>query len=222
MEISIARLSEIYLELQKKGAHNINLVTPTHYAPQIAESLRISKNDGLNIPIVYNCGGYESVNTLRLLEGLIDIYLPDSKYFSGDLAKRLSGAPDYPEINITALKEMYRQVGPCQFDQNGLIKRGMIVRHLILPEQTLDSKRVIRRLYETFGDNIYISIMNQYTPLPHVADIPALNRALTKEEYHRVIVFCKRLGIQNAYIQEGETASESFIPPFTYEGLLPL
>lgn len=218
-EISIERLSNIYLELQEKGAHNINLVTPTHYVPQIIESLQIAKEKELHIPIVYNCGGYESVHTLEKLQGYIDIYLPDSKYFSSDLSARYSHAADYPEINMAALKEMYRQVGTCQFDADGMLQKGMIIRHLILPGQVADSKKVIRRLYETFGDNVYLSIMNQYTPLAHVSDIPELNRRVSAGEYERILTFCRRLGIENAYIQEGETSSESFIPPFTYEGL---
>lgn len=218
-EISVTRLSEIYLELQEKGAHNINLVTPTHYVPQIIESLRLAKSNGLHLPIVYNCGGYENVQTLKQMQGLIDIYLPDSKYFSSELAARYSFAPDYPQVNLEALQEMYRQVGPCHFDTDGMLQKGMIIRHLILPGQTADSKKVIRRLYETFGDNVYLSIMNQYTPLAHVSSIPELNRRVSTEEYERILTFCKRLGIENAYIQEGDTASESFIPPFTYEGL---
>lgn len=218
-EISVSRLSEIYLELQEQGAHNINLVTPTHYVLSIIESLRLAKEQGLSIPIVYNSGGYESKETLKRLDGLIDIYLPDSKYYSSTLATAYSNAPDYPEVNLAALKEMFRQVGPCKFDQNSMLQRGMIIRHLILPGETADSKRVLRRLYETFGNDVYLSIMNQYTPLPHISHIPALCRRVSDEEYRRVLTFCQRLGIQHAYIQEGETASESFIPPFTLEGL---
>lgn len=219
MEISPRRLSEIYLELQEKGAANINLVTPTHYIPQIAESLRAAKVQGLSIPIVYNTGGYEKVESLRLLEGLVDIYLPDCKYYSSELSAAYSHAPDYFEVNQVALQEMYRQVGPACFDDKGMMTRGMIIRHLCLPGQVKDSKKVIHHLYDTFGDNVYLSIMNQYTPLPHVADIPELNRKLTNEEYQRIISYCLRLGVENAFIQEGDAAKESFIPPFTFEGL---
>lgn len=220
MEITIERLSEIYLELQKKGAANINLVTPTHYIPQIASSLKMAKARGLHIPIVYNTGGYEKVSSLQMLEGLIDIYLPDCKYFDSDLSAKYSAAPDYFEINKEALSEMYRQVGQPLFNPDtGMMKRGMIIRHLCLPGQVKDSKKIIHYLHDTFGDNVYLSIMNQYTPLPHVSHIPELNRKVSSEEYDRVISYCLRLGIKNAFIQEGDVAEASFIPPFTYEGL---
>lgn len=218
--ISIQRLSEIFLELQEKEAANINLVTPTHYIPQIRDALLLAKVQGLNLPIVYNTGGYESVASLQLLEGLVDIYLPDLKYYSTELSTTYSHAADYFQVATTALAEMYRQVGTPAFDEaTGMMKRGMIVRHLILPGQTKDSKKILRYLHETYGDNIYISIMNQYTPLPHVAQIPALNRKVTADEYDRVVNFALAIGIGNAFIQEGETAEESFIPPFDMEGV---
>ena len=180
-KVSIARIAEIFLELQQKGAANINLVTPTHYVPSIAEALRMAKKNGLTLPIVYNTGGYETVETLRLLDGLVDIYLPDFKYMDPALAKKYSFAPDYPEVAKTALKEMFRQVGKPEFstanetaaesddDAVPLMKKGIIVRHLMLPGCEEDSHAVLKYLYETYGDDIYISIMNQYTPLPHVA-----------------------------------------------------
>ena len=154
------------------------------------------------------------------MEGLIDIYLPDLKYFSTELSSKYSHATDYFEKATLALKEMYRQVGAPVFDEaTDMMKRGMIVRLLVLPGQTGDSKKVLRYLHETYGDNIYISIMNQYTPLPHVANIPELNRRVTAEEYDRVVNFALGIGIENAFIQEGETAEESFIPPFDMEGV---
>lgn len=218
--ITIQRLAEIFLKLQQKGAANINLVTPTHYIPQIRDALLLAQKAGLTLPIVYNTGGYESVDTLRLLEGLVDIYLPDLKYYSSDLSLEFSHAADYFPVAAAAIREMYRQVGAPVFDEStGLMKRGMIVRHLLLPGQTKDSKKVLRHLYETFGDNIYISIMSQYTPLPHVAHIPELNRKVTQGEYDRVVNFALSIGIENAFIQEGETAEESFIPPFDLEGV---
>lgn len=218
--VTIDHLSHIFLQLQEKGAANINLVTPTHYIPQIRKALLLAKDNGLTLPIVYNTGGYENVESLRLLDGLIDIYLPDLKYVSSELSAAYSHAADYFEKASAALCEMYRQVGSCRFrDVDGMLERGMIVRHLILPGQVKDSKKVIRYLYETFGDNIYISIMNQYTPLSQVSHIPELNRKVTAEEYDRVIDFCLRLGIENAFIQEGDTAKESFIPPFDLEGI---
>lgn len=218
--ITIQRLAEIFLELQEKGAANINLVTPTHYVPQIREALVLAKKAGLTLPIVYNTGSYESIDVLRLLEGLVDIYLPDLKYYSSDLSLEFSHAADYFPVAATAILEMHRQVGTPVFDERtAMMKRGMIVRHLLLPGQTKDSKKILRHLYETFGDNIYISIMNQYTPLSHVANIPALNRKVTSDEYDKVVNFALHLGITNAFIQEGETAEESFIPPFDMEGV---
>lgn len=219
-EITISRLADIFLELQEKGAANINLVTPTHYIPRIREALILAKSKGLQLPIVYNTGGYEKVESLQLLDGLIDIYLPDLKYYSSELSSKYSHVTDYFDKASAALWEMYRQVGICRFrESDGMMQRGMIVRHLILPGQVKDSKKILRYLHETFGDNIYISIMNQYTPLPHVSNIPELNRKVTSEEYDRVIDFCLRLGIENAFIQEGDTAEESFIPPFNLEGI---
>ena len=217
--ISDSRLSEIFLELQEKGATNINLVTPSHYIPQIAQALRKAKDLGLSIPIVYNTGGYEKVSSLQLLDGLIDIYLPDCKYYSPELSSAYSHALDYFQQNMLALAEMFRQVGPCTFDDQGILLKGMIVRHLLLPGQTKDSKKILRFLYETYGDQIWISIMNQYTPLPHVEKHPELNRKVTADEYDRVVNFAIRLGISNAFIQEGETATESFIPPFNLDGI---
>lgn len=221
--ISLQRLADIFLELQGKGAHNINLVTPTHYIPQIADALRQAKKQGLTLPIVYNCGGYEEVSSLRLLDGLIDIYLPDFKYHSPELARRFSNAPDYFEKASLAVQEMYRQVGEPVFDPvSGLMQKGMIVRHLLLPGQTANSKRVLRYLYNTFGDQIYISIMNQYTPMPHLKSMPEyrdIDRKVSDEEYRKILQFAEIIGIQNGFVQEGETASESFIPPFTGEGL---
>ncbi len=218
--ITIHRLSEIFLELQEKKATNINLVTPSHYIPQIRDALLLSKENGLTLPIVYNTGSYENVDSLQLLEGLVDIYLPDLKYYSTELSATYSHAADYFKVATEAISEMFRQVGTPIFDENtGMMKRGMIVRHLLLPGQTKDSKKILRYLYETYRDNIYISIMNQYTPLPHVAQIPELNRRVTQHEYDRIVNFAIRLGITNAFIQEGETAEASFIPPFDLEGV---
>ncbi len=238
-KVSIDHLSEIFLNLQTKGAANINLVTPTHYVPSIAEALRLAKANGLQLPIVYNTGGYETVETLRLLDGLVDIYLPDFKYMNPALSKKYSSAPDYPEVAKAALAEMFRQVGRPEFfeastakipsapgNENGeddeplpLMKKGIIVRHLALPDCEDDSRAVLKFLYETYGDDIFISIMNQYTPLPHVAAYPELNRKITEEEYDRLTDYAVDLGIENGFIQEGETAEESFIPEFDYEGV---
>ncbi|MCM1345385.1 MAG: radical SAM protein [Muribaculaceae bacterium] len=218
--ISMERLTEIFLELQDKGAANINLVTGTHFIPQIALALSSARAQGLAVPVVYNTGSYEETASLRLLEGLVDIYLPDLKYFSSELSARYSHAADYFEKASAAIAEMYRQTGsPVMDTRTGLMRRGVIVRHLLLPGETKDSKKVLRYLHETYGNDIYVSIMNQYTPLEHVAQIPALDRKVTEEEYDRVLVFAERLGIEQGFYQEGGTASESFIPEFDGEGL---
>ena len=218
--ISVERLSQIFLELQEKGAANINLVTAGHFIPQVCRALELSKTHGLSIPIVYNTGGYEEVASLRLLEGLIDIWLPDLKYFSGDLSARYSSAPDYFQVATAAIAEMFRQSPTAVFDsKTGLMQRGIIVRHLMLPGQAADSKKILRYLHTTYGDAIYISIMNQYTPLAGVSEIPELNRKVTPEEYRRVLDFADRIGIENGFMQEDGTAAESFIPPFDYEGI---
>ncbi len=218
--ISVERLSQIFLGLQDKGAANINLVTAGHFIPQICRALELSKADGLSIPIVYNTGSYEEAASLRLLEGLIDIWLPDLKYFSGDLSARYSSAPDYFQAATAAIAEMFRQTPAVVFDsKTGLMQRGIIVRHLMLPGQAADSKKILRYLHTTYGDAIYISIMNQYTPLAGVSEIPELNRKVAPEEYRRVLDFADRIGIENGFMQEDGTAAESFIPPFDYEGV---
>ena len=218
-EITVERLSEIFLELQEQKANNINLVTATHYVPQVVESLKMAKERGLHIPVVYNCGGYETVETLKLLEGLVDIYLPDFKYVDNNRAKRYSRAEDYPETAKKALEEMVRQQPEAEFDERGIMKKGVIVRHLMLPGGIKDSKAVVKYLYETYGNQIFISLMNQYTPLPHVADYPEIDRKLKKFEYERLVDYAISLGVENGFIQEGETAEESFIPAFTNEGV---
>ena len=218
-EITVERLAEIFLELQEQKANNINLVTATHYVPQVVEALKMAKEKGLYIPVVYNCGGYETVETLKLLEGLVDIYLPDFKYVDSERAKRYSRAEDYPEVAKAALAEMVRQQPKAEFDERGIMKKGVIVRHLMLPGGIKDSKAVVNYLYETYGDQIYISLMNQYTPLPHVADYPEIDRKLKKFEYDRLVDYAISLGVENGFIHEGETAKESFIPAFTNEGV---
>ena len=218
--ITPEHLVKIFLQLQEQGANNINLVTPTHFLPQIVIALQQAKNQGLSIPIVYNTGSYESPEALRHLDGLVDIYLPDLKYFSPELSAAYSHAPDYFEIACAAIAEMYRQgLDPVMDPDTGLMQRGMIVRHLLLPGQAKDSKKILRYLHETYGDHIYISIMNQYTPLPQVADIEALNRTVTPEEYDRVLRFAERIGIEQGFRQEGSSACESFIPEFDERGL---
>lgn len=218
-EISSQRLFEIFFELQNQKANNINLVTPTHYIPQIIPVLKKAKEQGLRIPIVYNCGGYESIEYLKQLEGLVDIYLPDFKYMDSQRAKRYSHAEDYPQIAKSALAEMVRQCPNTEFDERGIMRKGVIVRHLLLPGGIKDSKAVVQYLYETYKDQIYISLMNQYTPLKHVENYPEINRKVKKPEYERLIDFAIQLGVEKGFIQEEGTASESFIPEFTNEGV---
>ena len=217
--ITVERLSEIFLELQEKDAANINLVTGTHYIPQIIAALDCAKKHGLNIPVVYNCGGYENTETLKLLDGYVDIYLPDYKYAESELAVKFSHANDYPERAMEAVNEMVRQTGMPQFDAEGYMKRGTIVRHLILPGHTRNSKKVLKLLHKTFGKQIYISIMNQYTPVFEQKEYTELNRCVTRREYEKVLDYAFELGIENGFFQDGETARESFIPAFDYEGV---
>ena len=218
--LSITELADTFVDLQSQGAHNINLVTPTHYVPMIADAIDIAKSNGLNIPIVYNTGSYEKVETIKLLKEKVDIFLPDFKYFDSSLAERFSNAHDYPKTAKECIHEMVSTVGKCEFDsenENALIKRGVIVRHLVLPGHTKDSMKIIEYLYKTYGDSIYISIMNQYTPMlcKPQPDYPELTRKVTAYEYNKVVDYALSLGITNAFIQEGNTQSESFIPPFS-------
>lgn len=218
-KITIERLAEIFLELQGKGANNINLVTPGHYVPHIIEALDISHKKGLTLPVVYNCSGYEKVSALKLLEGYVDIYLPDLKYMSDEPAGKYSGCKDYFEIAARAIEEMVRQAGKASFDERGIMQKGVIVRHLTLPGYLEDSKRIIKYLYDTYGDKIYISIMNQYTPITANMVYPELNRRITKREYEELVDYAIGIGVENGFIQEGETALESFIPEFDGEGV---
>lgn len=218
-EITIDRLAEIFLELQAKGAANINLVTPTHYTPEIIEAVKKAKQNRLNLPVIYNCSGYESLRTLRQLEGMVDIYLTDFKYMESEPARRYSQAEDYPGIAKKALREMVRQQPKPEFDDRGMMTRGVMVRHLLLPGYLKNAKAVVQYVYETYGNQVYLSIMNQYTPLPQVADVPELNRKVTRREYKRLVDFAISLGVEQGFIQEGETSDESFIPDFDYEGI---
>lgn len=218
-EITIERLSQIFLELQEMGAANINLVTPTHYTLQIIDALKMAKEQGLRIPIVYNCSGYEKVETLKCLEGFVDIYLVDFKYMDAQIAKRYSKAEDYPFIAKKALEEMVHQCRDVKFDQDGMMKKGVIVRHLLLPDGLQNAKEVVKYVYETYGDDVFLSLMNQYTPLPHVKDFLELMRRVTEEEYEELVDYAISLGVENGFIQEGETAEESFIPTFDGEGI---
>lgn len=217
--ITTERLADIFLELQEKGANNINLVTPSHYVPHIIEALNISRRKGLVLPVVYNCSGYEKVETLKLLKGYVDIYLPDFKYMSVEPAMKYSNCRDYFEVVASAIEEMVRQVRETRFDERGIMQKGVIVRHLALPGYLEDSKRIINYLHETYSDRIFISIMNQYTPIKENMIYPELNRKISDEEYKELVDFAIEIGVVNGFIQEGETASESFIPEFNEEGV---
>ena len=217
--VSVSRLAEIFLELQQKGANNINLVTPMHYAPQIISALDIAKANGLKLPIVWNTGGWELPENVAAVKNHADIWLTDFKYFDNSLAEKFSNAKNYFENASASLKKMFDQTGEPVFDDDGMMKKGIIVRHLVLPGHTDDSKKVLRWLWENFGDKIWISIMNQYTPLCSEEKFPELSRKVTDEEYDEVVDFAVSLGIENAFVQDGEAVSESFIPPFDLEGV---
>ena len=217
--VSVERLAEIFLELQKKGANNINLVTPMHYAPQITSALDIARKNGLSLPIVWNTGGWELPESIEAVKDYADIWLSDFKYFDNSLAENFSDAKFYFENASASLKKMVEQTGEAIFDDDGMMKKGVIVRHLVLPGHTDDSKKILSWLWENFGDKIWISIMNQYTPFCTDEKYPELFRKVTEEEYNEVIDFAVELGIENAFAQEGEAASESFIPPFDLEGV---
>lgn len=221
-EITIDRLVEIFFELKKQGAHNINLVTPGHYIPQIREALTKAKELELNLPIVYNTGSYERVDALRLLDGLIDIYLPDFKYMDQNLANEFSNASDYPQVAKAVIAEMYRQTKEPRFagePGESMMLSGTMVRHLVFPGYLENSKAVLKYLYETYGDKIYISLMNQFTPVNQIEKYPDLNRKVTEEEFAEVFEYLCELGIENGYVQEGDTAEESFIPSFDSIGV---
>lgn len=243
--IGVERLSEIFLELQEKGANNINLVTATQFIPQVIKALEMARQRGLILPIVYNTSAYEEVDTLRMLEGYVDIYLPDLKYMDTGLSGKYSHAEDYFDKAAAAIAEMVRQTGGMEFTEEPsgssfsgkkrigieeyqrrseqgehlIMTRGVIVRHLILPGSTEDSRHVMEYLLKEYGNRIFISILNQYTPLPHVKDYPELQRRVTEAEYEAVVDYAIELGIENGFIQEGGAAEESFIPEFDEKGV---
>lgn len=211
--VSIEEFSDICLELQDKGASNINLVTPTHYVTWLVDGLKLAKKRGLNIPIVYNSSGYESVDTIKMLDGLVDIYLPDLKYYDDSYGMKYSKCSDYFKYASMAINEMVRQVGNIEIDSIGMMKKGVIVRHLLLPGLLDDSKRIIKYLYGKYGDNIIISIMNQYTPVRRLG-YEELNHKVDNRDYDDLIDYAYDLGVRNAFIQEGDTQEVSFIPDF--------
>lgn len=210
-EISIQELAEIFIKQQEKDVENINLVTPTSYVPQIIKAIKIARENGLKIPIVYNTNGYEKVETLKMLEGYIDIYLPDLKYSDDLLAKRLSKVDNYFEITTNAIKEMYRQVGQPVFNEDGIMQKGMIIRHLVLPNHILNSRRVLKWINDNMND-VYVSVMAQYFPTYKAKEIKDINRKLTKEEYEEIENYLYRLNLENGYIQELGEHEEEYVP----------
>ncbi len=218
-EITIEKLSDIMLSLQKKGAYNINLVTPTIYALQIKEAIHIAKKNGLTIPIVYNSSGYEKVETLKLLRGFIDVYLPDFKYYNNDTALKYSKIKNYFDYASSAIIEMYNQVGNAIFDEKGIIKRGIIIRHMILPNNTRDSKKVLEWIKDNIGKEVYISLMAQYFPCNKVNMYSKINRKLTKKELSIVEKYMFDLGFENGYVQKIEKDENKYVPNFDLEGI---
>ena len=217
--ISKERLSDIFIELADKGANNINLVTPGQYIPDIVWAVNDAKSRGMKLPIIYNTSGYENVTELKLLEGIVDVYLPDFKYMDNMLSARYSRAKDYPSVAKQALSEMVRQQPDVVIDDaTGLIQKGVIVRQLLLPGHVNDAKVVLKYLYDTYHDHVYISMMSQFTPIA-LKDYPEINRTVTRREYERLVDYAIKIGITNAFIQEGDVAKDSFIPAFDCEGV---
>lgn len=213
-KVTIEELSDIFLLLQTKGAHNINLVTPTHYVPQIVEALTLSRSKGLSLPVLYNCSSYESLEALEYLRGHIQVYLPDLKYYKDKYSQRYSKAPNYFKTAAQAIKEMHNQVGKPLFDEDNMIASGVIIRHLMLPSLLFDSLKLITFVHEEFGDQVYFSLMNQYTPMYRAEEYPDINRPLSPKHYEAAIDYCLELNMNQCFIQEEGTSSEAFVPEF--------
>ena len=211
---TVQELSDKFILLQSKGVNNINLVTPTMYVYQIIEAIKIAREKGLTIPIIYNSNGYENIETIRKLNGYIDIYLPDLKYFSNDIAIKYSNAPNYFKIATQSIKEMYKQVGTPVFDKNGIIKRGIIIRHLVLPNHLQNSKNILRWIKENIDPNVYISIMSQYFPTNKAFEYEKINRKLKRREYNEIKKYIITLGIKNGYFQDLESNEKKYVPSF--------
>ena len=215
-EVTTEELANIFLEQQKRGAHNINLVTPTMYVIQIIEAIKTAKQNGLNIPIVYNTSSYENVETIRMLEGYIDVYLPDLKYYSNDLCNKYSKVNNYFENSSRAILEMYKQVGSPQFDDNGMIKKGVIIRHLILPNYMQNTKNILKWIKENMPEDIYVSVMTQYFPSYKACDDDKINRKINKKEYQNIENYIYDLNLKNGYMQDyvEDEDEEKYVPEF--------
>lgn len=211
-DMTAPELAQAFLSLQSKGCHNINLVTATHFAPSVKAALLLAKANGLTLPVVWNTSGYETKETLSYLKDTVDIYLTDLRYALPQTALALSGAADYPATAKAALAEMVRQTGSVRLSENGILQRGTVVRFLLLPGHLLEAKRLLKYAYDTYGEQIYYSLMSQYTPSPALP--PPLNRTVTEQEYRSLVAYAEHLGIQNAFVQSLSSASESFIPDF--------
>ena len=218
-EITQERLVEIFFELREQGAENINLVTPSHYADKILSAIRMAKEEGFELPFVYNCSGYEKVEVLKMLEGMIDVYLTDFKYMSAESAQRYSRAKDYPVIAKEALAEMMRQQPQTCYDENGMMKKGVLVRHLLLPGHRKEAEQIVRYVYETCQDRAALSLMCQYTPSDGLKDYPEINRRVTRREYEKLVDFAISLGVENGYTQDPQSVGEQYIPPFDGRGI---
>ena len=218
-EVSEERFYDVLFELKNMGAANINLVTADHYIPLITEPLFSARKNGLDIPVILNTSSYIKTDTLKLVEGAIDVYLPDFKYYTSDIAKKYSSATDYPEVAKDAIEYMYSVSGKPEFNKDGYITSGVIVRHLVLPSNILNTKRVLNYLNSTYGNDIYISLMSQYTPCNNLLEYPEINRKLSQTEYEKVVNYAIELGFSNVYIQELDSACESYIPPFDLSGI---
>lgn len=213
-EISLEQFVEICLDLQHQGAHNINLVSPTHYAPLIKEGLKMAKQRGLVLPIIYNSNGYEKVETLQALAGLVDIYLPDLKYYTDQVARKYSQADNYFFYASQAVQEMFRQVGNPRFDEEGIMKKGLLIRHLLLPGQEQDSRKILEWIAREMSPDVYVSVMGQYTPVFRAKEYPELNRRVAREEYEDIIEYFFNVGLHNGFMQGLDSAEETFIPDF--------
>jgi radical SAM domain protein len=213
-EISIKELADIFINQQEKGVNNINLVTPTMYAFQIIEAIKLAKKNGLIIPIIYNTNGYEKIETLKALQGYIDVYLPDLKYYSNKLSIKYSKVNNYFSVATEAIKEMYRQVGTPKFNEDGIIQRGIIIRHLVLPNHIQNSKNILKWIKENMPQDVYVSIMAQYFPTYKAKEDELLNRKLTKKEYKEIEKFLYTLDLKNGYIQELGEHEEEYVPDF--------
>lgn len=213
-EITVENLANIFIKLQEKGAHNINLVTPTMYVYQIIEAIKIARKNGLKIPIIYNSNGYENIETIKMLNGYIDVYLPDLKYYTNELSKKYSNIDNYFEISTSAIKEMYLQVGNATFNENGIIQKGVIIRHLVLPNHIQNTKNILKWINENMPKDIYVSIMAQYFPTYKAKNDNLINRKLNKKEYKEVLNYLYSLDLQNGYIQDLGSHEKEYVPNF--------